>query len=186
MDYQNFVVSRLGSDKLRILSTAKRMRDWSLSHSMPVYHCLVDTRSGAKPPAATKVAERWSAYEDALSASPELGDEAPELAATGESKLEKTVRRRPGFVSVLHSNGLEDELKRREVRSLILCGISTSGCVLSTARAASDEGFVVTVVQDACADPRPEVHELLVSSVLATTAHVVSANEVWDAWDGRV
>ena len=83
---------------------------------------------------------------------------------------------------MLLAAGLKDELEARQVRSLIMCGLSTSGCVLSTVRAATDAGYIVTVVEDACADPVEGMHELLMRHALASTAHVATASEIWGAW----
>jgi len=48
---------------------------------------------------------------------------------------------------------LEETLRAREVDEVVVCGMMTSMCVDATARAASDLGFAVTVVHDACAAP---------------------------------
>ena len=52
------------------------------------------------------------------------------------------------------------------MRALVVCGVSTSGCVLSTVRDATERGWVVSVVADACADAAPGVHDVLVQNVL--------------------
>ncbi|MCJ1329979.1 hypothetical protein MMC10_006660 [Thelotrema lepadinum] len=174
---------RIGEAGPRVISNARTTREWAVLRSIPVYHCLVDTKSGAKPDASMKLADRWSVYEEMLRTKPELGDETPELAVAADSKIEKTLMRRPCLVSVLLSDGLEEDLKRRQVRSLIMSGITTSGCVLSTARAATDKGYMVTVVEDACADPVEGLHEMLVKHVLPTTAHVATVQELRDAWE---
>ena len=83
---------------------------------------------------------------------------------------------------MLLSDGLKDELKHRQTRSLIVSGITTSGCVLSTARAATDEGHVVTVVEDACADAAESVHQMLMDHVLPATAHVATTQELREVW----
>ena len=182
MDYQNIVVPNIGHVATRVMVTAQHMRDWALSHSIPVYHCLIDTKPETKPIPVHKIADRWSWYEQILGADPELGKEVPELARTEDSELEKTFRRRPGFVSVLRSDGLGDELKRRDVRSLIVSGVSTSGCVTGTVRGATDEGYIVTVVKDACADPVTGMHDMLMEHALSATAHVATAQELQQAW----
>lgn len=186
MDYQNLIIPAAGDAGSQIISTAKQMRDWALSRSIPVYHCLIDTKSGAKPITSSKLADRWSTYAEKIAAKPKLGDETSELSPPADSELEKTFTRRPGFISVLLSDGLGDELKRRKVRSLIVSGLSTSGCVLSTVRAANDDGYVVTVVEDACADPVPGMHKMLMEHALATTAHVTTAQELRNAWGNSV
>ena len=44
-------------------------------------------------------------------------------------------------------------------RNLVLCGVSTDCCVLSTALAAADDGAWVRVVRDACSGATDEDHE---------------------------
>jgi nicotinamidase-related amidase/ketosteroid isomerase-like protein len=58
-----------------------------------------------------------------------------------------------GFVS----GDLEAELRKRQVKTLLLAGLLTSVCVLFTASAAYGKGFVPILVADACADT-PERH----------------------------
>jgi nicotinamidase-related amidase len=48
---------------------------------------------------------------------------------------------------------LEEHLRSIGAEKLVVCGMMTSMCVDATARAASDLGFSVTVLQDACAAP---------------------------------
>jgi nicotinamidase-related amidase len=185
MDYQNMVLARLGEAGPSVVNIARQMRDWALveKSGMAVFHCLIDTNPGVAPPARNKLSSRWKMYEEKLAGQPWLGRETPELATTsGGGGAVETFFRTPGLVSVLESTGLMQEIERCNIQSLILCGISTSGCVLSTARAATDRGFVVTVVEDACFDPVPGLHHMLVSHVLPATAHVAMSGEIRDAW----
>jgi nicotinamidase-related amidase len=52
---------------------------------------------------------------------------------------------------VFTSTDLERILKNMGVDHLFICGVLTNACVESSARAAADLGFFVTVVDDACA-----------------------------------
>lgn len=83
--------------------------------------------------------------------------------------------RQPGRSSALTVSHLRARLEDNNIRSLLLCGFSTSGSVLSTALAAADAGYRVTVVNDACADPMLGLHENLVAFVLPTQTNVVNA-----------
>ena len=66
---------------------------------------------------------------------------------------------------------------------LVLVGVSTDCCVVSTALAAADAGATVTVVTDACAGSTPENHRAAMHVMalyppqvtLATTAEVLAA-----------
>lgn len=74
-------------------------------------------------------------------------------------------------------NNLEMLLRARGVRRLALCGVVTSGVVLSTVRRAFDLDYRLTVVKDACADRDPEVHRVLTEKVFPVQAKVVTADE---------
>ena len=69
-------------------------------------------------------------------------------------------------------------LRSLGITDLVLFGVVTSGVVLSTARAAGDLDYTVTVLEDLCADRDAEVHEVLVRKVLPMQADVVTA-EAW-------
>jgi nicotinamidase-related amidase len=60
------------------------------------------------------------------------------------------------------------------VRTLVVAGVVTSGALFSTVRSAANRDLRTIVVEDACADPSPAVHELLMQRVIPMTAEVVS------------
>jgi nicotinamidase-related amidase len=72
-------------------------------------------------------------------------------------------------------------LRAKEIDTLILCGISTSGVVLSTLRYAADEDYRITVIKNCCADLDPEVHACLMNKVFPRQATVVSSSEFLEA-----
>ena len=80
-----------------------------------------------------------------------------------------TKRRVSGFTG----SDLDVLLRGLGARSLVLCGIATSGVVLSTLRAAADLDFELTVLRDACADSDPEVHRVLLDKVFPRQAEVI-------------
>jgi len=53
----------------------------------------------------------------------------------------------------------------------------TSGVVLSTACAAADEVFVVTVLSNACADPDLAMHEVLMKAMRIRCRDVTSVED---------
>jgi nicotinamidase-related amidase len=127
---------------------------------------------------------------------PNMYDEHPDIAFNGSFE-ESVVKRPAGYISVLKSHSpelvrsstlvpprsLEQILSSREIKSLVLCGVSTSGCVLSTARAAGDEEFIVTIIEDACMDPVPGLHDTLIQKVLPSQAHITTVSEFQEQWD---
>jgi nicotinamidase-related amidase len=65
-------------------------------------------------------------------------------------------------------------------RNLVLCGVSTDCCVLSTALAAADDGAWVRVVRDACAGATDADHErsLAAMAFYAPQIEVVGSNDL--------
>jgi nicotinamidase-related amidase len=84
-------------------------------------------------------------------------------------------------VSAFAGTDLLQVLRAREVRTLVLFGISTSGAVLATLLEAADADYELVVVSDCCADLDPTLHDALISRLIPTHAAVVSASEVVEA-----
>ncbi len=95
----------------------------------------------------------------------------PSIYKTGERVIYKH------RVSAFAGNSLQMILRAQGIENLVLMGISTSGIVLSTIRAASDLDFQCVVVKDACFDPDEEVHRVLTEKVFATQGTVITAKE---------
>ncbi len=81
-------------------------------------------------------------------------------------------------VGAFSTTDLAEQLRRRTIDTLILSGISTSGVVLSTIRDAADRDFRLFVLADACADPAPDVHALLLEKVFPRQADVISIDDL--------
>ncbi len=80
-------------------------------------------------------------------------------------------------VSAFAGSDLDVLLRAKDIKRLILSGVSTSGVVLSTIRAASDLDFSLVVLKDACLDPDDEVHKVLTEKVFVRQAEVVNVEE---------
>ena len=63
-------------------------------------------------------------------------------------------------ISAFSGSDLDVVLRSLEVDTLALCGISTSGVVLSTLRQAADLDFALSVLADCCLDADDEVHRV--------------------------
>jgi nicotinamidase-related amidase len=79
---------------------------------------------------------------------------------------------------------LETLLRANDIDTLVLAGVHTSGVVLSTVRHAGDLDYRLAVVRDCCADPDAEVHAMLLDSVIAKQAAVVTTAELAHALPG--
>lgn len=68
-------------------------------------------------------------------------------------------------------------LRARQIDTIVLFGISTSGVVLSTLLDASDADYRVVVIADCCADLDAELHGILLSRLFPKSAEVVTAGD---------
>ena len=81
-------------------------------------------------------------------------------------------------VSAFSGSDLEVVLRAQGISHLALCGIATSGVVLSTLREAADKDYQLTVLADCCVDSDEEVQRVLLSKVFPRQAEVVTV-EAW-------
>ena len=128
---------------------------------MRVVHVVVGFRPGA--PEASETFRAHAAR---------LTDPHPAMTPA-EGDVVVTKRR----VSAFAGSDLEVLLRANEIRHLVLCGIATSGVVLSTIREAADRDYRLTVLSDLCVDADPEVHRVLLGKVFPRQAKVMTAAE---------
>ena len=65
------------------------------------------------------------------------------------------------MLSAFFGSDLDFTLREKEVKTLIVTGIRTEGCVLKTVLDAFELGYKVIVSADCCASPIPEAHEFI-------------------------
>jgi nicotinamidase-related amidase len=68
-------------------------------------------------------------------------------------------------------------LNAKEITNLVLCGIATSGVVLSTTRVAADKDYAITILSDCCADRDEEANRVLLEKVFPNQADVMTSDE---------
>lgn len=78
-------------------------------------------------------------------------------------------------VGAFSTTNLGTILGARDVHTLVLQGIITSGVILSTVRWAADADYRIFVISDACADPDAEVHRVLMEKVFTKQATVITS-----------
>jgi maleamate amidohydrolase len=82
------------------------------------------------------------------------------------------------YPSAFFGTSLASTLTAARVDSVILTGLTTSGCVRATCVDAMSHGFRVAVVREACGDRHPAPHEANLFDMNAKYADVVSEDEV--------
>src|SRR5699024_9842660 len=89
----------------------------------------------------------------------------------------------PGDLVVTHqrvsgfSSELQHALQEQGIDTLLFCGVATNVSVESTARAASDAGYNVVLVEDACSAASINAHQATVES-LAMLGEVTTVEEL--------
>lgn len=173
MDFQNGIVSRIAEKQPDLLDKTATVIAAARAAELPVIYIVVSFREGYP-----EVSPRNHAF-GAMRGSGRL------LAGTPETEVHPQVGPHPGDVvlakhrvGAFSTTPLETILRAHEATSLVLCGIATSGVVLSTVRWAADMDYDLVVVEDCCADGDAEVHRVLTQKVFPRQAHVVSASDV--------
>lgn len=126
-------------------------------------------------------------YADALSVAPRVeklkenkaavlgtwGTEFPEIIAPRDDEMVFTKQ----CVNPFFNTGLMTWLMQRGKSHLVLGGVVTNLVVESTARAADDAGFALTILEDCCAAPNPEWHRFAIENTLPLFASISSAHD---------
>lgn len=103
----------------------------------------------------------------------------PELAAFGEGLEPATGERvfTKQYASAFFGTALAEALRALGVDTLLIAGVSTSGCVRATAVDACQHGFVPLVVREAVGDRHPGPHEANLFDLQAKYAEVITLAE---------
>ncbi len=172
MDMQVGIVTRYTQtgDLLTLINTAIAA---ARAASIPVIYVAIAFRPGFpevsprnKSFSATKQQQSsLSALMTAMEIHPAIAPQPTDIVVT---------KRR---VSAFSGSDLEVVLRAQDITHLVLCGIATSGVVLSTLREAADKDYQLTVLADCCVDLDEEVQRVLLSKVFPRQAEVIQASE---------
>ncbi len=169
MDVQGGIVTRVARlgdvlTPIRAAITAAR------AATIPVIYVIVDFRPGY--PEISPRNKTFAAFTQRQS--PPSAMEIHPAIAPQPTDIVVTKRR----ISAFSGSDLEVVLRAQDISHLVLCGIATSGVVLSTLREAADKDYQLTVLADCCVDGDEEVQRVLLSKVFPRQAEVLQA----DAW----
>ena len=152
MDYQNGRINPNAHDPAGLVQIAERALAGARGAGIPVIY--VQHHGGAMVPGSAE----FEIYDGVK-------------PAAGERVLVKT---KPGAFS---TTGLDVMLRTQGKDTLILLGVNTSGCVLSTARWGMDLNYKYIVLKDACDDQDTEVQKVLTEKVLSRQGTVVTVDD---------
>jgi nicotinamidase-related amidase len=103
----------------------------------------------------------------------------PAVAPVGEDIV--IVKHR---ISAFTGTDLDMILRAKEIDTLVLFGIATSGVVLSTLLDAVDADYRAIVIKDCCADQDADVHSVLLEKVFPRRGTVVTSAELLESLAG--
>ena len=152
MDFQQRIITNFASDPEAVVRNAARALEGARAAGIPVIYVV--HRGGP-----------FAEY------APDVELHEGVAPAEGERIIAKT---KPGPFS---TTALDVNLREMGKNTLIIMGVATSGCVLSSVRWAVDVNYSFVVVADACSDADPEVHRVLTEKVYPRQGTVLSTEE---------
>lgn len=180
MDMQQGIVSIYTANQQDLIARAAKVLHAVRQRGMTVIHIRMGFRAGlpeVSPRNPLLNAIRNSPQHQQLF-SGEAGEIHPVLGPA-PSDIVITKHR----VSAFTGTDLEMILRARDIDTLVLFGIATSGVVLSTLLAASDADYRIVVLRDCCTDMDNDLHRCLVDKLFPRRATVTDATDfLTTAW----
>jgi nicotinamidase-related amidase len=172
MDCQAGIVSFYAKPQEEFIARAADVVRAARVAGMPVIHVQVGFRPGLPEVSVRNKLfggiksnpQHESFFQGASGAiHPALGPEASDLVVTKHR------------VSAFAGTDLAMLLRAKEIDTLVMFGIATSGVVLSTLLEAGDADYRVVVIEDCCADLDGELHQALLTRLFPKRAEVLLA-----------
>jgi maleamate amidohydrolase len=169
-------VSPLYAGVEAVRDTAARLLVAARDQGVPIYHTRVEYAPGGadggvfyRKIAALQLFDRGS---------PMCEFESPLQPLSTETVVTKQ------YPSAFFGTDLAVRLKAAAIDTLVIAGLSTSGCVRASAVDAICHGFVPLVVRDAVGDRLASVHEANLFDLAAKTAELVNADDAIAYFEG--
>ena len=152
IDYQNRMLNELSENSRKeILRKANEILSKGRQNSIPVIY--IEVRRGERTPE--------------MEIHPDIAPKSGEIVLTKQS------------TGPFETTNLNEVLIKLGVDTLILFGIATQACVLSTVRSAAELHYKPVVVSDCCANPpSAEVHRNLIENVFPGLGSVLTAQQL--------
>jgi nicotinamidase-related amidase len=173
MDYQNDIINFVPEkDRAPLLEKASALLKGAHRTGLPVIYIVVRFRDGY--PEISSQNKMFSGLKKTgLLREGTPGAEIHPKVAPQPGDIVVTKRR----VGAFSTTDLESILRAKNIDSLVMFGIATSGVVLSTVRWAADMDYQLTIISDACADRNDDVHRILTEKVFPGQATIVSTQD---------
>ena len=175
MDFQYAMVGALGDNAAApVVANAVAALEWARANKILVAHI----RLGFEPAEAAQIPDTNKNFAPVRNAGMlQSGSPDVEIVDLVKPADDEQVFRKTR-IGAFSTTSLAPWLAERNIDTVILAGITTSGVMLSTVREAADKDLRVVVLHDATADFDPVVHEILTERVFPATADVVSTTQL--------
>ena len=156
LDFQQRIVANYASDPEAVVQKASQVLQGARRAGIPVIHVI----------------HRGGDFQDYA---PDVEVHQGVQPQSGELVITKTM------AGPFSTTGLDVTLREMGKDTLVVLGVSTSGCVLSTVRWAADVNYNFIVVSDACSEVDLEVHRVLTEKVSPAQGTVMTTQEFLQA-----
>ena len=171
MDVQQGIINNLGDRATEYLQHVSKAVDTARQSGIPVIFIVVRFRKGY--PELSPNNKMFGALRERSWDMDETSDLTKPMITPQEDELVIAKKR----VSAFAGSDLEMILNAQGITELILCGVSTSGVVLSTLRYAADKDYRLSVLSDCSSDQDEEVHRVLTEKVFPRQAEVLTIEQ---------
>jgi nicotinamidase-related amidase len=175
MDFQTTIVENFATDSTALLGRTSALLNAARGVGLLVIYVVVGFRPGYP-----EVSSRNLLFNVLRQSGFSAGSEGTETHAAVTPKTGEPVVTKHR-VGAFHGTDLDMFLRARDIDTLILAGITTSGVVLSTLRHAADADYRLIVAGDCCSDGDDEVHRVLLEKVFPKQATVSTATQIIQA-----
>jgi maleamate amidohydrolase len=165
--------SSCGEHAFAAIEPTRRLFAAARAADLPVFYSTMDTRADSLPTTVTATKRRKIPHDPAVYAiradfKPQPGD----VVVTKQR------------ASIFYGTPLMAHLTQLGIRTVIICGESTSGCVRASAVDAYSHGFHVVLVEECCFDRSPISHKVNLFDLHHKYADVIKVDEVVAHLDG--
>jgi nicotinamidase-related amidase len=173
MDFQTLIVEGFADGKEQLLDRTSRLIGAARNAGVMVLYVVVGFRAG-HPEISPRNAVFAPVRKSGMFAAGTPGTEIHPAVAPQAGEVVVTKHR----VGAFTGTDLDMVLRAKDIHTLVLSGIATSGVVLSTLRHAADADYRIVVAADCCSDRDAEVHRVLLEKIFPRQAIVLSSAEV--------
>jgi len=171
LDMQERLLERLENSE-KLIDTVSKAIQYARENKIPVIYGVVGFRNGLPEVSANN--KTFGNLRSMLETS-SLEDftRIPTQLAPMENEPIVIKKRFSSFVG----SDLEVILRSQNIKHLVMCGVVTSGVILSTGLEAADKDYQLTILSDDCQDHHLDVHEMLMDKVFSRCAEIQTCEE---------